>query len=90
MILMRKSTSSKRSKRSIQRASRMQIERKQRKSGLTYGRVFKQGSDLVQFGYRGTKKVGLFLYSAAKTYNKARYTVKAGTHAYRTYRTFRK
>jgi hypothetical protein len=55
---------------------------------MTYGKVFMSGGKLVQYGYRGGKKVGLFLYKSAKTYNKAKYTAKAGYHAYRTIRKF--
>lgn len=69
----------------------IRARKSRRDSGrITYGKVFRSGGKLVQYGYRSGSKVGLFLYKSAKTYNKAKYTAKAGYHAYRTVRKYTK
>jgi hypothetical protein len=57
---------------------------------LVYGKVFRQGKRLVRYGYRSGTKVGLYAYSAARTYNKARYVARQYSHAQTLIKSFKK
>lgn len=61
-----------------------------RSGSLVYGKVFKRGNRLVRYGYRSGKKVGLYVYSAARTYNKARYVARQYSHASNLVKSFKK